>query len=100
MVLAVNKYDIIEKDEQRGEEIEETMKEEYLTKFAQEKGFKGMFRTSAKTSKNVTNTFSLLVREILQKKAEEELDDSRDVNIRSQSIYLRDNSGKKKKSKC
>ena len=52
---------------------------------------------------NVTNAFSLLVREILKQRAENDTDDDeRIAAIRSQSVHLKNNkNGKgKKKGKC
>eukprot|EP00347_Sterkiella_histriomuscorum_P001075 403373426 len=64
MILVVNKYDMIEDIEQRGQELEEHMTEEFLQEFAQEHDFIGVLRTSAKTGLNINNAFSQLVRQI------------------------------------
>ena len=64
MMLVVNKLDLVEDMEQRGVELEEHMTEEFLQEFAEEHGFMGVMRTSAKTGQNVNNAFSQLVRQI------------------------------------
>lgn len=58
MILVVNKYDMIEDIEQRGQDVEEHMTEEFLEEFAQEHDFIGVLRTSAKTGFNINNAFS------------------------------------------
>lgn len=101
MVLAVNKYDLVEQQEMEGKSIDDTMTQTYLEDFSSGNGFSGAFRTSAKSGHNVTNAFSLLVREILKQKADNEgnEDNSRFSSIRKQSVQLANakNSGKKKK---
>ena len=97
MVLAVNKYDLIGKQEGDGEEVEEMKTEGYLKEFAETHGFCGMYRTSAKTGKNVTATFSQLVYEILKHKAEfDEEATTRDTKIRGASLYAQRDKPKKK----
>eukprot|EP00343_Euplotes_focardii_P005236 CAMPEP_0205815490 /NCGR_PEP_ID=MMETSP0205-20121125/21305_1 /ASSEMBLY_ACC=CAM_ASM_000278 /TAXON_ID=36767 /ORGANISM="Euplotes focardii, Strain TN1" /LENGTH=70 /DNA_ID=CAMNT_0053101943 /DNA_START=18 /DNA_END=227 /DNA_ORIENTATION=+ len=55
------------------------MRQDYLDSYAEENGFTGAFRTSAKTGHNVTQVFAHLVRNILkadlsnQQKEEEDL---------------------------
>eukprot|EP00344_Euplotes_crassus_P005705 CAMPEP_0196995372 /NCGR_PEP_ID=MMETSP1380-20130617/1504_1 /TAXON_ID=5936 /ORGANISM="Euplotes crassus, Strain CT5" /LENGTH=200 /DNA_ID=CAMNT_0042411027 /DNA_START=49 /DNA_END=652 /DNA_ORIENTATION=+ len=99
MVLAVNKYDLIEEEEKLGDQIKEEKTEEYLQDFAREHGFSGMFRTSAKTGKDVTATFSQLVYEILKQKAEQEEEaTTRDTKIRGTSLYASSSKRHNKKS--
>ena len=102
MVLAVNKYDLVEQQELDGKQIDETMTQNYLDDFATGNGFVGAFRTSAKSGSNVTNAFSLLVREILKQKADQDAkgDDSlRYSAVRKHSVQLanvKSDKGKKK----
>ena len=100
MVLAVNKYDLIEQQELDGSAIEDCKTQSYLDKFSNENGFSGAFRTSAKTGTNVTNAFSLLVREILKQKADQEDDQSSKFGSLRNSVQLNQPNKKKKKSKC
>ena len=52
MILAVNKYDLVEQQESiNADEFDETLTEEYFQDFAKQHNFAGCFRTSAKTSK-------------------------------------------------
>jgi small GTP-binding protein len=91
MVLAVNKYDTVEQKEIEGQILDETTTQAYLEDFASGNGFSGVFRTSAKKGLNVTNAFSLLVREILKQKADEEANGespTRQTDIRKQSLAL------------
>mmetsp|Transcript_35562 Transcript_35562/g.41157 ORF Transcript_35562/g.41157 Transcript_35562/m.41157 type:complete len:105 (-) Transcript_35562:49-363(-) len=102
MVLAVNKYDLIEQLEKENGFVDEPMTQSYLENFAYENGFSGIFRTSAKTGGNVTNAFSLLVREILKRKAEQEENDEHEDNYhsaRKQSVTLNKIKADSKKSK-
>ena len=100
MILAVNKYDLIEESEKKGEKIEEVMTEEYLEGFAKTHGFSGVFRTSAKTSMNVTATFALLVREILKQRAGFYNETTTSYSaIRAKSVQLNKGNKKKEKSK-
>ena len=102
MVLSVNKYDIIEQQEKDGKHIDEHMTQDYLEDFASENGFAGMYRTSAKPGYNVTNAFSLLVREILKQKADQETSRGTEgpySSLRKQSIQLSMGKAKKKSKK-
>ncbi|CDW86709.1 ras-related protein rab-32 [Stylonychia lemnae] len=64
MMLVVNKYDIIQEQEDSGREVEDYMTQEFLENFASDHGFIGVLRTSAKTGHNINNAFSQLVRQI------------------------------------
>nr|ADN96604.1 Rab GTPase 7 [Euplotes octocarinatus] len=102
MVLAVNKYDLIEQQEKEGKAIEETMTQAFLDDFCSKNGFVGCFRTSAKTGGNVTNAFSLLVRQVLKQKAEKESNENNEddyANLRKQSIQLSASKAVKKEKK-
>ena len=53
MVLVVNKYDLVQPLEEKGQELEDFMTQPYLDNFAFENGFIGVHRTSAKTGLNI-----------------------------------------------
>ncbi|CAI2380320.1 unnamed protein product [Moneuplotes crassus] len=98
MVLAVNKYDLIEEDEKVGS-IKEENTEQYLKEFAKKNKFSGVFRTSAKTGKNVTATFSKLVYEILKHQAEnDEETTTRDTKVKGESLVIPGAKPKRKKN--
>ena len=61
MVLAVNKYDLIQDYEKNNQPVDKFMSEEYLQKFANENNFIGFKRTSAKTGENVNECVQLLI---------------------------------------
>lgn len=67
MILALNKLDLIEEKEKRGEPLEDFQIQENLDAFAQETGFIGAVRCSAKTDTNLAELFSQLVRQMLIK---------------------------------
>ena len=62
MMLVINKYDLVEDLIQNDYELEEFMKEEYITEFAKEHGFIGYICTSAKTGLGITEAVSELTR--------------------------------------
>ena len=66
MVLAANKYDLVEDYENTGRRMDEYMTQGGLDDFADDAGFVGAFRTSAKTGHNVTEAFCCLIREVLK----------------------------------
>lgn len=102
MVLAVNKYDLIEDYEKSGAEIDDFMTQEFLDEFAEKNGFEKAIRTSAKTSFNVTNVFSSLVHEILKSNDVQKEEDVMEMG-RSTSImlsYKKSFAGAEKKKKC
>lgn len=82
--------------------VDEHTSQLYLEDFATNNGFAGMYRTSAKSGFNVTNAFSLLVREILKQKAEQDPDkEGKFDSLRKASVQLaKASKGKKKKSGC
>ena len=68
MVLASNKYDLIEnRDESM---LEDHQEQEYLDNFAKLHGFEHALMISAKTGHNVTNAFSTLVYNIIVRRGE------------------------------
>jgi hypothetical protein len=67
MVLVVNKYDLVQPLEEKGQELEDFMTQDYLENFAFDNGFIGVMRTSAKTGLNVNTAFSMLVKDIVVK---------------------------------
>jgi GTPase SAR1 family protein len=58
MILALNKYDLIEEKERNGEQLEDYQVQENLEAFAKETGFIGAVRCSAKTDTNLAELFS------------------------------------------
>ena len=64
MVLVSNKVDLLEEMDEA--KLDKTMHQAYLDNFAEENGFIGAFRTSAKTGKNVSQVFAAMVKEILK----------------------------------
>ena len=67
MLLMVNKYDLVQDLEEKGQPLEEYMTQDYLDKFAHEYDFIGAVRGSAKTGHNINQAFSALVRSIFVK---------------------------------
>lgn len=57
MLLVMNKYDLVQDIEEKGQKLEDYMTQGYLNNFAQEYGFIGAIRVSAKTGHNVTEAF-------------------------------------------
>ena len=53
MLLVVNKFDLVQDLEERGQPLEEYMTQGYLDQFASDNDFIGSIRTSAKTGHNV-----------------------------------------------
>ncbi len=68
MVLACNKYDLIENKEESL--LQDHQEQEYLDEFAKLHGFGHALMISAKTGHNVTNAFSTLVYSIIVRRGE------------------------------
>ena len=56
MILVVNKFDLVENVPE--EELEEQMTQSFLDEFAEQNGFIGAIRVSAKTGHNINQCFS------------------------------------------
>ena len=81
MILAVNKYDIIEEAENSGQQIEDFQRQESLEQFAMESGFIGAVRVSAKNDTNIAQVFSQLVRQMLIKEiSEQQMEEEEEEN--------------------
>ena len=104
MVLAMNKYDLLQEQEQEGERLEDFQTQEYVDAFAQEHGFVGAFRVSAKTDLNISSAFSTLVRQMLIKAIKDEEETARKGNDEgdmqgAQKFQLEQRQKKKKQKK-
>lgn len=62
MILVVNKFDLVESIDE--DQLEEHMRQDFLDEFAEQNNFVSALRVSAKTSLNINQCFSQLVRQI------------------------------------
>ena len=67
MLLALNKYDLVDELVNSGHQLEDFMTSDFLSDFATDNGFIGAVTTSAKTGQGVTEAVSTLVRQILMR---------------------------------
>ena len=67
ILLVVNKYDLVLEREEEGALLEDYMTQEWLDEFAEEQGFIGAFRVSAKEDINITDSFSALTKQMIMK---------------------------------
>ena len=89
MILAVNKFDLVMGKHQ--EQLEEYQTQKYLEDFAEQHGFIGVLRVSAKEDIDISAIFSSLTREILIKEINEMSQNTEyDPNdkSRSSSVFL------------
>ena len=67
---------------------EEQDNDEELKKFSEDNGFNGYFRTSAKTGKNIDESMSFLIKEIIKKLEELNLKGNEELNKDRGSVAL------------
>ena len=79
-VIVQNKVDLLPEEEQDNDEE--------LKKFSEDNGFNGYFRTSAKTGKNIDESMSFLIKEIIKKLEELNLKGNEELNKDRGSLAL------------
>ena len=79
-ILVQNKVDLLPEEEQDNDEE--------LKKFSEDNGFNGYFRTSAKTGKNIDESMSFLIKEIIKKLEELNLKGNEELNKDRGSVAL------------
>ena len=79
-VIVQNKVDLLPEEEQDNDEE--------LKKFSEDNGFNGYFRTSAKTGKNIDESMSFLIKEIIKKLEELNLKGNEELNKERGSVAL------------